>query len=377
MSSSKSPFSPVDPKQSFPALEEKVLHFWQEQQIFEKSVDPARARRGSFVFFEGPPTANGKPGIHHVLARAFKDVIPRYKTMQGYVVPRKAGWDCHGLPVEVEVEKRLGLRGKQQIEELGVEKFNAACRESVFRYIEDWDVLTARIGFWLDTKHPYRTLDNEYIESCWALLSELWGRGLLVKDYKVTKHCPRCGTSLAEAEAGQGMKEDVDDPSVFVRLRLAPGQALPVAPGTTDGSPVSILIWTTTPWTLPANAAAALSAEAEYGVYELPRDGGGREYVIFLNTQAESILKGKKDAACVGTIKGAALAGLRYEPLYPGVGQGGAAIDTGAAYRILVDQTVELGEGTGAALVYPLVQAAVNFLNEMASFESAGVAGKE
>jgi isoleucyl-tRNA synthetase len=365
MSSSKSPFSPVDPKQSFPALEEKVLHFWQEQQIFEKSVDPARARRGSFVFFEGPPTANGRPGIHHVLARAFKDVIPRYKTMQGYVVPRKAGWDCHGLPVEVEVEKRMGLRGKQQIEELGVEKFNAACRESVFRYIEDWDLLTARIGFWLDTKHPYRTLDNEYIESCWALLRQLWDRQLLTKDYKVTKHCPRCGTSLAEAEAGQGMKEDVEDPSVYVRLRLVPGQELPCAPGTTSGNNVSVMIWTTTPWTLPANAAAALNASASYGCFRIvppaPAKGGeaearGEEYVILLASQAEAVaaqVKGARFEPVATDIPGEALAGLRYQPLYDGVGDKGQAIDLSAAYRTLVDPTVEVGEGTGIVHIAP------------------------
>ncbi len=351
-----SPFSPVDPKQSFPKLEEKILAFWHAQDVFAKSVAPIDKATGQarpmFVFYEGPPTANGLPGIHHVLARAFKDVIPRYKTMQGYYVPRKAGWDCHGLPVEVEVEKRLGLRGKQQIEELGVAEFNRHCRDSVFRYIKEWDRLTARIGFWLDTEHPYRTLDNSYIESCWGLLGELWRRGLLIKDYKVTKHCPRCGTSLAEAEAGQGMKEDVDDPSVFVRLKLLPGQALPVAPGSTDGAPVSILIWTTTPWTLPANAAVAVSAEAVYAVYELPVDGE-KEYVIFLHSQAETILKGKKDPVLHGTLTGAQLAGLRYQPLYPGVGQGGVDIDLGGAYRILADQTVELGEGTGAVHIAP------------------------
>lgn len=353
-----SPFKAVDPKQSFPSLEEKVLEFWKASRIFAKSIDPARATRGPFVFFEGPPTANGKPGIHHVLARAFKDVIPRFKTMQGHVVPRKAGWDCHGLPVEVEVEKRMGLRGKQQIEELGVEKFNALCRESVFRYIADWDQLTDRIGFWLDTERPYRTLDNEYIESCWALLRTLWDRQLLSKDYKVTKHCPRCGTSLAEAEAGQGMKEDVEDPSVYVRLRLVPGQKLPCAPGSTDGGNVSILIWTTTPWTLPANAAAALNATASYGCFKLFGDEKrGEEYVILLASQADAVMatlgKGTKFEAIAKDIPGEALAGLRYAPLYEGVGPMGLAADTSSAYRTLVDATVEVGEGTGIVHIAP------------------------
>ncbi|HPH25419.1 MAG TPA: isoleucine--tRNA ligase, partial [Pseudomonadota bacterium] len=347
-----SPFLPVDPKQSFPKLEEKILQFWRDQKVFEESTQ--EDGRPMFVFYEGPPTANGLPGIHHVLARAFKDVIPRYKTMRGYRVPRKAGWDCHGLPVEVEVEKRLGLRGKQQIEELGVAEFNKQCRQSVFRYIKEWDRLTERIGFWLDTEHPYRTLDNDYIESCWALLQQLWDRKLLTRDYKVTKHCPRCGTSLAEAEAGQGMKEDVDDPSVFVRLRLLPGQALPVAPLSTDSGKVAVLVWTTTPWTLPANAAAALNADADYGVYEVGSDGAGdKEYIIFLNSQAETILKGKKEHTLLGLVKGSQLAGLRYQPLYDGVGQGGAEIDKSSAYRLLVDTTVELGEGTGIVHIAP------------------------
>ncbi len=352
---SGSPFSSVEGRQSFPALEEKILRFWQDERVFEKSLSPIDEKTGQsrpmFVFYEGPPTANGKPGIHHVLARAFKDVIPRFKTMRGYYVPRKAGWDCHGLPVEVEVEKRLGLTGKKQIEELGIAEFNRRCRESVFQYIKDWDQLTARIGFWVDTDKPYRTLDNDYIESCWALLRQLWDRSLLVKDYKVTKHCPRCGTSLAEAEAGQGMKDDVDDPSVFVRLRLAPGQALPFGDATSD-TPTSVLIWTTTPWTLPANAAAALSKKGEYALCVDPKTPGAR--IILLASQAQAVLGDKKtQVEILGTCGGEALAGLRYEPLYPGCGQGGAAIDLSAAYRLICDDTVELGEGSGIVHIAP------------------------
>ncbi|MBL9008543.1 MAG: isoleucine--tRNA ligase [Myxococcales bacterium] len=349
------PFAPVENRQNFPALEEKILAFWRNERVFEKSLSPIDEKTGQarpmFVFYEGPPTANGKPGIHHVLARAFKDVIPRFKTMRGYHVPRKAGWDCHGLPVEVEVEKRLGLTGKKQIEELGVAEFNRRCRESVFQYIKDWDRLTDRIGFWLDTDHPYRTLDNEYIESCWALLRQLWDRSLLVRDYKVTKHCPRCGTSLAEAEAGQGMKDDVDDPSVFVRLRLKPGQKLPFADETTD-TPTALLIWTTTPWTLPANAAAALSAKGEYALCVDPKNPGAR--ILLLASQAQAVLGDKKtQVTLLGKAMGDALAGLRYEPLFPGVGPGGAAIDLSAAYRLIVDETVELGEGSGIVHIAP------------------------
>ncbi len=349
-----SPFLPVDPRQNFPKLEEKILEFWRQERIFEKSlnpIDPAGKPRPQFVFYEGPPTANGKPGIHHVLSRAFKDVIPRYKTMRGYVVPRKAGWDCHGLPVEVEVEKRLGLRGKQQIEELGVTEFNRLCRQSVFQYIKDWDRLTERIGFWLDTERPYRTLDNDYIESCWALLQTLFARGLLVKDYKVTKHCPRCCTSLAEAEAGQGMKDDVDDPSVFVRLRLQPGQALPFDNQTTDTA-TSLLIWTTTPWTLPANSAAALNPKGMYALCVDPKDPQAR--LIVLASQAQTVLGDKKTTVEVlGQAAGAALCGLRYHPLYAGVGPGGVTTDLAHAYVSIVDDSVELGEGTGIVHIAP------------------------
>ena len=352
-----SPFKSVNPRQSFPALEEEILNLWRERQIFEKSTQPIDSNTGEtrkpFVFYEGPPTANGKPGIHHVLSRAFKDVIPRYKTMCGYRVDRKAGWDCHGLPVEVEVEKRLGLRGKQQIEELGIGKFNALCRESVMQYIGDWDRLTARIAFWLDTKNPYRTLDNDYIESCWALLQQLWNRSLLVKDYKVTKHCPRCGTSLAEAEAGQGMRDDVEDPSVYVRMRLLPGQALPGGLST-ETTPAALLVWTTTPWTLPANTACALNKDATYGVFKVTDEKAGKdEYLILLEALAPAVLKGHKFEA-VATATGADFAGLAYEPLFAGgVNLLGVKVDTGAAYRTLVDPTVEIGDGSGIVHIAP------------------------
>jgi isoleucyl-tRNA synthetase len=354
-----SPFYPVDTKQSFPKLEEKILGFWQTSKVFEESLaelDPQTGKpKPLFVFYEGPPTANGKPGIHHVLARAFKDVIPRYKTMRGFRVPRKAGWDCHGLPVEVEVEKRLGLRGKQQIEELGIAEFNRQCRESVFRYIGDWDKLTERIAFWVDTEHPYRTLDNDYIETCWSLLKTLWDRSLLVRDYKVTKHCPRCGTSLAEAEAGQGMKEDVEDPSVFVRLRLLPGQKLPCPPEVTGDGNVSVMIWTTTPWTLPANTAAALSDKASYGCYKIPGDDKrAEEYLILLASQADSVLKGSKAECVAANIVGADLVGLRYQPLFDcHVNLHGQPVDTANAYRTLTDSTVEASEGTGIVHIAP------------------------
>jgi len=354
-----SPFDPVDTRQNFPSLEEKILSFWKRNNVFEQCLaecDPSTGKaKPTFVFYEGPPTANGKPGIHHVLARAFKDVVPRFRTMQGYVVPRKAGWDCHGLPVEVEVEKRLGLRGKKQIEELGIAEFNKQCKESVFRYIDDWNQLTERIGFWVDTKHPYRTLDNDYIESCWALLKTLWNKKLLVRDYKVTKHCPRCGTSLAEAEAGQGMKENVEDPSVFVRLRLLPGQPLPCPPDVTGDGNVSMMIWTTTPWTLPANVACALSEKALYGCYKISGDDKRpTEYVILLQTQADTVLKGSHAECVASGIAGEKFVGLRYKPLFDhSVNLLGQPVDSHNAYRTIADPTVEAGEGTGIVHIAP------------------------
>ncbi len=184
------PYQPVDPAQSFPELEQRVLERWRERDVFHESM---RRREGSppFVFYEGPPTANGRPGVHHVLSRVFKDVFPRFKTMRGHFVPRKGGWDCHGLPVELEVEKELGFQSKDDIERYGVAEFNAKCRESVLRYIDEWNALTERIGFWVDTDDAYFTLSNDYIESVWWSLKETWDKGLLTEGYKVVPYCPR------------------------------------------------------------------------------------------------------------------------------------------------------------------------------------------
>src|SRR3990170_5772255 len=204
-------FRAVGSKVNFPELEEATLRFWKDHEIFPKSLE-TREDSLPYVFYEGPPTANGSPGIHHVLARVFKDLICRYWTMQGRKVLRKAGWDTHGLPVEVEVEKELGITSKSQIEEYGIAKFNARCRESVFRYVEEWEWLTDRIGYWVDMQHPYITYTNGYIESCWWIIRQFWDKGLLYQGYKVTPHCPRCGTSLSDHEVALGYKEDAVDP---------------------------------------------------------------------------------------------------------------------------------------------------------------------
>ena len=210
------PYRPVDPRVSFPALEEEVLERWRERDVFHESI---RRREGAepFVFYEGPPTANGRPGSHHVLSRVFKDVFPRYKTMRGHLVHRKAGWDCHGLPVELEIERELGIASKDDIERYGIAEFNERCRESVLAYIEEWNRLTERIGFWIDTDEAYFTLSNDYIESVWWSLKEVWKRGLLYEGHKVVPYCPRCGTALSSHEVAQGYR-DIVDPSVYVRF---------------------------------------------------------------------------------------------------------------------------------------------------------------
>jgi isoleucyl-tRNA synthetase len=247
-------FRPVDPRQSFPELEERVLERWRERDVFQRSL---ASREGAEVwsFYEGPPTANGSPGSHHVLSRVFKDVYPRYRTMRGYRVPRKAGWDCHGLPVELEVEKQLGISSKQEIEEYGIDEFNARCRESVFEYVGEWNRLTERIGFWIDLDDPYVTLESEYIESVWWSLRKLWDEDRLYEGHKVVPYCPRCGTALSSHEVALGY-EDVEDPSIYVRFPLLDAE------GGEAGE--SLLVWTTTPWTLPGNEAVAVAPDVTY-----------------------------------------------------------------------------------------------------------------
>ncbi|MFN0146601.1 MAG: isoleucine--tRNA ligase, partial [Dehalococcoidia bacterium] len=303
-------FRPVDPKVSFPALEAGILDFWRANAIFQRSVEkapkPGLPNDGLFVFYEGPPTANARPGIHHVLARVFKDLIPRYKTMQGYRVPRKAGWDTHGLPVELEIERELGLKSKSEIEAYGIAAFNARCKESVTRYIDEWTRLTERIAYWCDLDNPYFTYDNGYIESCWWIFKQLWDAQLVYQDYRVTPHCPRCGTSLSDHEVSMGYEDDTPDPSVFVKFRaLTPTpERLPDA-----GKPLYLVAWTTTPWTLPGNTALAVNAAATYGVYEV--EG---ERLVVAEALGEKVLG--EGARPLYTILGEGLVGLRYEPLY-------------------------------------------------------------
>ncbi|MEX2107606.1 MAG: isoleucine--tRNA ligase, partial [Solirubrobacterales bacterium] len=289
-------FRPVDTKQSFPELEERVLERWRERDVFNRSL---ANREGAEVwsFYEGPPTANGRPGSHHVLSRVFKDIYPRYKAMRGYRVPRKAGWDCHGLPVELEVEKELGISSKQEIEEFGIAEFNARCRESVLEYVEEWNRLTERIGFWIDLDDPYVTLEDDYIESVWWSLRKLWDDDRLYEGHKVVPYCPRCGTALSSHEVALGYK-DVEDPSIYVRFPLL----------AEDGSETgeSLLVWTTTPWTLPGNVAVAVAPEVTY-----VRARVDDEIVILAEPLVEKVLG--ENVEVIDRLSGSELVGRHYK----------------------------------------------------------------
>ena len=262
-------FKKVDSKQSFPKMEEEILKFWEENKIFEKSVKKNSADK-FFIFYEGPPTANGKPGLHHVLARAFKDIIPRYKTMKGYRVERKAGWDTHGLPVELQVEKELGLKNKQDIENIvpgnprkSIIEFNKKCKESVWLYKDLWEKMTKRMAYWVDMKNPYITYENKYIESVWWVVAQIFktknkkGESLVYKGHKVVPYCYRCGTSLSTHEVAQGYKK-VTDNSVYIKFKAKPNKEKGIDDNT------YFLVWTTTPWTLPGNVALAVNKDIDY-----------------------------------------------------------------------------------------------------------------
>jgi len=297
-------------------MEQDILRFWKEHDVFGESVEERRGGQ-HYTFYEGPPTANGSPGIHHVLSRLFKDVICRYKTMKGYHVPRKAGWDTHGLPVELEVESALGFNSKAQIEKYGIARFNQLCRESVSRYIKEWEQLTERTGCWLDMEHPYTTLDNDYIESCWWAIKRIWDRDLVYQGYKVTPHCPRCGTSLSSHEVALGYRDDAEDPSVYVKFRVEPSPISETAKQKrlyelSRGKATYLLAWTTTPWTLPGNTALAVALDADYALLEV-----GDEYLILADALREK--EGLGDYKVVEMLKGSDLAtitGVKYEPLY-------------------------------------------------------------
>jgi len=268
-----SPFKSLPPQIDLPATEHQILNFWEQNEIFAKSVS-ARDGAPEWTFYEGPPTANGSPGTHHIEARAFKDLFPRYQTMKGMQVVRKAGWDCHGLPVEIAVEKELGFSGKGDIEKYGIAAFNEKCRESVQRHVDEFTAMTRRMGFWVDFDEAYWTMSPEYVESVWWSLQQIWKKGLLVQDHRVAPYCPRCGTGLSDHELAQGY-ETVVDPSVYIRF--------PATSGTIAELGASFLVWTTTPWTLVSNTAIAVNPKVEYQVCEIPTETGSERLVIASN----------------------------------------------------------------------------------------------
>ncbi|HEC24000.1 MAG TPA: isoleucine--tRNA ligase, partial [Chloroflexi bacterium] len=328
-------FKPVSPKVSVQDVEEAQLKFWRERNIFHRSMSE-REDGPRYVFYEGPPTANGRPGTHHVLARAFKDMFPRYKTMRGYYALRKGGWDTHGLPVEIEVEKELGLSHKHEIEEYGIAEFNRKCKESVFRYIKEWEELTERIAFWVDLDNAYVTFTNDYIQSVWWILRQFWDQGLLYQGHKVVPYCARCGTPLSSHEVNLGYKDDTPDPSVFVRFAVR------------DAENTYFLVWTTTPWTLPGNVALAVGEDVDYIKVKGPDEAGETEYLILAEALREYALGERADEyEVVERVKGRDLAGMHYEPLYTFL-----PVEQDYAYVITAD-FVSTEEGTGIVHIAP------------------------
>ncbi len=325
-------FKAVSPKLNVFLLEEEVLRFWRSHKIFAKSGQQ-RQGRPEYVFYEGPPTANGKPGVHHVLARAFKDVFPRYKVMRGFHVIRRGGWDTHGLPVEIGVERQLGFTNKGQIEAYGVAKFNELCRQSAFELIQEWNRVTERIAFWVDLDQAYITYKNDYIESVWWILKTFWDRGLLYQGYKVVPYCPRCGTPLSDHEVALGY-EQAEDPSVYVRLPLVD------EPGT------SLLIWTTTPWTLPGNVAVAAHPDVEYVTVERPLPEGGTERLIVARALLDKVFGGEP-VKVVDAFKGKKLKGKRYQPLFTYL------LPNKPAYYVVLEDYVTTEDGTGLVHTAP------------------------
>ncbi|MDX6667508.1 MAG: isoleucyl-tRNA synthetase [Solirubrobacteraceae bacterium] len=324
------PHRPVDRQPSFPKLEEGVLERWRERDVFRESI---RRREGApdWSFYEGPPTANGPPGSHHVLSRVFKDLFPRYKTMCGYSVERKGGWDCHGLPVEIEVEKQLGISSKEDIEGYGIAEFNRRCRESVFEFLTEWNRLTERIGFWIDLENAYRTLDNDYIESVWWALRQIWDRGLLSERYKVVPYCPRDGTTLSSHEVALGY-QDVVDPSVYVRFPVTEPKA-PLQPGD------QLIVWTTTPWTLVSNAAVAVHPDLPY---VRARAGGSDEVAVVAEPLVERVLG--EGAEVLDRFAGRELESAPYEPPFPFLP---AEVYGERGHTVLLADFVSADEGSG------------------------------
>ena len=320
-------YDKVSANQNFVEREQKIEKFWADNMIFEKSIE-LRQHSPEFTFYDGPPTANGKPHIGHVLTRVIKDMIPRYKTMKGYKVPRKAGWDTHGLPVELEVEKMLGLDGKDQIEAYGMEPFIQHCKDSVWKYKGMWEEFSDAVGFWADMEHPYVTYDNNYIESEWWALKQIWDKKLLYKGYKIVPYCPRCGTPLSSHEVAQGYK-DVKERSAIARFKV-------------KGEDAYIIAWTTTPWTLPSNVALCVNPDETYIKVKMKEE----DYVYYLAQALADTVLGEGTYDVLETYKGTDLEYKEYEALYP--------VETKKkAYYVVCDSYVTMTDGTGVVHIAP------------------------
>nr|WP_239332586.1 isoleucine--tRNA ligase [Frankia sp. CiP3] len=328
------PAFPALPTQvDLPALERDVLERWKDLKVFERSL-AATADGPQWIFYEGPPTANGKPGTHHVEARVFKDLFPRYRTMRGFHVPRRAGWDCHGLPVELAVEKELGFTSKSDIEAFGIAEFNARCRESVLRHVADFSRMTERMGYWCDLDNAYRTMDTPYIESVWWSLKQIFDKGLLVEDHRVTPYCPRDETPLSDHEVSQGYA-DVVDPSVYVRF--------PVTSGPLSDAGVSLLVWTTTPWTLVSNTAVAAHPDVTYVVARTAAGGRDGELVLVAEPLLGSAVGA--DAEVIRTLRGSDLAGVTYARPFELLPM--TDFSAGPAHAVVLADYVTTTDGTG------------------------------
>jgi|TARA_B110000263_G_scaffold250191_1_gene271419 isoleucyl-tRNA synthetase len=311
----KTIFDDVSNNFLLPEIEEEIIKIWQKKNVFKRTIDEKKTSK-KFTFYEGPPTANGIPGIHHVLARVLKDLILRYKTMQNYKVERKAGWDTHGLPVELEIEKQLGLTNKNDIEKYGIEEFNAKCKDSVFKYVKEWEKLTNRIGYWVDMDNPYITYENNYIESGWWIFKQLWENDLIFRDFRVTPQCGRCETSLSSHEIALGYKENTIDPSVFIKFKINMDQKhLFFKKINKTIQDIAIVAWTTTPWTLPANTALAINPNASYALIKSTKDSH-EEYLIIAEELIKTISeKISSETETIFIFKGELLDQIEYFPI--------------------------------------------------------------
>ena len=328
-------YKKVELPEGYVGMEQEVSNLWKDKDIIKKNFDMNKGKK-YFVFYDGPPTANGMPHVGHIETRVMKDIIPRYKVMKGYYVPRKAGWDTHGLPVELEIEKKLGISGKEQIEEYGVEKFVKECKESVFKYVGEWEKMTNKVGFWLDMQNPYVTYHNDYIESVWWALKELWKKGLLYEGHKVMPYCPRCGTALSSHEVAQGYK-DVKDLTCIAKFKIL------------DKENTYFLAWTTTPWTLPSNLALCVNKSYTYAEFKVnigSEEEPKFENYILAKDLAPSVLK-EKEYELVKEFKGEELLGTKYEQLMP------FCEPDGKAFVVLHGDYVTLEDGTGIVHLAP------------------------